>query len=711
MKTLLLSASVLAFQNVSVAAAQEADAPPPPPEREEIVITGHYIEGLDLLAGTSAIEGAELQREMSTQIGETLVKLPGVSATSFSPGASRPVLRGYQGTRIRVLNDGLGSIDVSNTSADHAVTIDPLTAERIEVLRGPAVLLFGSEAIGGAVNVIDHRIPRSRPDGGIHLDYIGRYSSADEGVGVGGALDLALGDDFVFHIDGSHSTSDDLEVGGYVVSEPLRAELFELYEEALDEGELEEAEEALEAANLRDVLPNSKTRQSSAGAGFSYLGDRFEFGASASLFDTRYGVPGRPGAEHHHGEEEEDHGDEDHDEDEHGEEEGEAPVSIDMLQKRLDFRGRVYLDGFLDRIDARFAYADYEHTEFEGAEVGTVFLSDGLEGRIEFHQADRDGWGGVSGAQYYERDLEAIGAEAFVPPHKTSQWGLFTRQEYEPGAFGVEGAIRVEGTEVTSDPLNFSRDFTALSGAVGAHYKVTPDFRIGANMSRTSRAPSGEELLSDGPHIATQAFEIGDPTLENEKAWGGELYARYEGPRAAASLTLWCNKFDGFIYNFDTGVEEDELPVFLYDQQDADWWGIEFEAGATLVERDGFALKADAVVDYVRATLDDSNPVPRIPPFSVNGGLGAEVGDFNLRIEAEYAAEQDRVAEFENPTDDHLLVGASIGWRFRGRDNESLILLSADNIFDVDARRHASYTKDFVPLAGRNIKLSTRFSF
>ena len=710
MHVLLLSASVLAFQNVTVTDDQDASAAQP--ERDEIIITGHYVEGLDLLAGTSTIEGIQLQREMTTQIGETLVKLPGVSATSFAPGASRPVLRGYQGTRIRVLNDGLGAIDVSNTSADHAVTIDPLTAERVEVLRGPAVLLFGSEAIGGAVNVIDHRLPRSRPEGGFHADYLARYSSADEGVGAAGAIDLSLGENFVFHADGSYSTTDNLSIGDYVVSQPLRAELFELYDEAIEEGELEEAEEALEAANRRGVLPNSKTRQGSAGVGLSYLGDKFEFGVSASLFDTRYGVPGRPGAEHHHGEEEEEHGDEDHDEEGHGEEEeGDVPVSIDMLQKRLDFRGRVYLDGFLDRIDARFAVADYEHTEFEGDEVGTLFLSEGVEGRIEFHQEAREGWGGVTGAQYYRRDLEAIGAEAFVPPHQTSQWGLFTRQEYEPGAFGVEAAVRVEGTEVTSDVLGFDRNFTSLSGAVGAHYALTPDFRIGANLSRTTRAPSGEELLSDGPHIATQAFEIGDPTLENEKAWGGELYARYEGPRAAAAVTLWANKFDGFIYNFATGEEEDELPIFLYDQQDADWWGIEVEASATLLQRDDFSLKADAVFDYVRATLDDGNPVPRIPPLGINGGLEASVGDFDVRVEAEYAAEQDRVAEFETATDDHVLVGASLGWRFRGRDNESLILLSANNIFDVDARRHASYTKDFVPLAGRDIRLSARFSF
>ena len=322
---------------------------------EEIVVTGHLVRELDLLAGKSVMSGAELQRELRPQLGDTLVRLPGVSATSFSPGASRPVLRGFQGERVRVLTDGIGSIDVSNTSADHAVTIDPLTAERIEVLRGPAVLLFGGQAIGGAVNVVDRRIPRIVPENGYHVDVVGLLGSAADERSLGGSVDFALGGGLVAHLDGSARKTDDLRVGGYVLSPELRAEQFEIAEEEFEEGHVEEAKEALELANLRGKIPNSATEQKTAGAGLALIRDRFNIGASVSVFDTKYGVPMRPGAAH--GDEEEE-GEEGH---------GEAPVSIDLRQVRGDFRGQYeFGGGFFDNVQLRIGAADYEHTEFEG---------------------------------------------------------------------------------------------------------------------------------------------------------------------------------------------------------------------------------------------------------------------------------------------------------------------------------------------------------
>ena len=355
---------------------------------EEIVVTGHLIREVDLLAGKSVLSGAELQRELRPQIGDTLAKLPGVSATSFSPGASRPVLRGFQGERIRVLTDGIGSIDVSNTSADHAVTIDPLTAERMEVLRGPAVLLFGGQAIGGAVNVVDRRIPRVVPEEGYHVDLIGAFASAADERSIGGAADVAAGGGVVLHLDASARKTGDLRAGGYVLSPELRAEQLEIAEEELDEGHLEEAEEALELANLRGKIPNSATEQKTVGAGVALIRDRFNVGASVGLFDSNYGVPARPGAEHHNEGEE---GEEGH---------GAEPVSIDLRQVRGDLRGEYKFDGgFLDRVRLRIGAADYEHTEFEGEEVGTVFKSNGVEGRLEFVQRDRSGWRGATGAQ------------------------------------------------------------------------------------------------------------------------------------------------------------------------------------------------------------------------------------------------------------------------------------------------------------------------
>ncbi|HEU4705085.1 MAG TPA: TonB-dependent receptor, partial [Sphingomicrobium sp.] len=584
--------------------------------------------------------------------------------------------------------------------------IDPLTAERMEVLRGPAVLLFGGQAIGGAVNVIDRRIPRSVPKEGHHFDVIAGLASAADERSVGGAVDIAAGGGLVLHADASLRKSDDLRAGGYVLSPDLRAEQFEIAAEELDEGHPQEAEEALELADLRGEIPNSATEQKSAGLGAALIRDRFNIGASVSLFDSQYGVPMRPGAEHHHGEEggeEEEAGEEEH---------GAAPVSIDLRQLRADLRGEYKFDsGFLDGIRLRVGAADYEHTEFEGEEVGTVFKSSGLEGRLELVQRDRDGWRGATGAQYFRRDFKAVGAEAFLPPNKTSQAGLFTLQEFEIGPFGAEASARVERTRADAHTLDIERDFTALSAAAGASYALAEHVEAGVNLSRTERAPSAEELFSNGPHIATQAFEVGNPDLKKERSLGAEAYFRIDRRAFELSLTAFANWFDDFIYESATGEERDELPVFQYFQRDATYYGFEAEVTRHLFDAGGFRIVGDAVADYVRATVKGVGPVPRIPPLRLLGGLEAQSDRLDARAEVEWVGDQDRVADFETPTDGHTLVNASLAWRPWGKARETSLVLSANNIFDADARRHASFTKGFVPMAGRDIRLSARFSF
>ena len=713
---LLLASSILAAPAWAQepAPAQEGEpgqvqpavtAPAPPAEgsvhdhADEIVVTG-YVRELDILAGKSVISGEELQRDVRMQIGESLTRLPGVSATSFSPGASRPVLRGFQGERVRVLTDGIGSIDVSNTSADHAVTIDPLTAERIEVLRGPAVLLFGSQASGGAVNVIDRRIPRRKPDP-YHVDLIGALGSAADERSVGAAVDVSLGGNFVLHADGSYRKTEDLRTGGYVLSPELRAEQLEIAEEELEEGHAEEAGEALALARMRGKIPNSHAEQKSGGVGLAYIGDRFSLGVSVSRFESDYGVPMRPGAAHGHGGEE---GEE--------EEHGEAPVTIDLGQTRLDLRGEYEFDsGFLDRIRLRLGSADYKHTEFEGEEVGTVFKNKGAEGRLELVQRDRNGWRGASGLQYFRRDFKAIGAEAFLPPNESSQLGLFTVQEFTLGKVGMELAGRFEQSDLEEKVARIDRNFSTFSLAAGGFVEPAPRVKVGANISRTERAPSAEELFSNGPHIATQAFELGNPDLKKEKAVGAEAYVRVERDRFEVNATAFATWFEDFIYQDETGEEEDGLPVFQYFQRGARFTGFELEASAKLFETAGFAFVADGVADYVRASLKGAGPVPRIPPLRLLGGIEAQSETLDGRIEVEWAADQDRVTDHETPTEGFTLVNASLAWRPWGKAREASLQLSANNILDVEARRHASFTKDFVPLAGRDIRLSARFSF
>jgi iron complex outermembrane receptor protein len=688
---------------------QPSETPPtaagPHHEDEEIVIIAPYLRELDLLAGKSVMTGEQLQREMKAQIGDTLVKLPGVSATGFTPGASRPVLRGFQGERVRVLTDGIGSIDVSNTSADHAVTIDPLTAERVEVLRGPAVLLFGSQASGGVVNVVDHRIPRRLPEGRAHLDLIGGYGTAADDRSLGSALDVALGGGFVLHADASWRKTGDLRTGGYILSPSLRAEQLEIAEEELEEGHAEEAAEALALAGDRGKIPNSAVEQKSYGLGLSGISDNLSLGFSIGRFESDYGVPTRPGAGHGHGEEGE--------EGEGGEEEhGEAPVTIGLKQTRLDMRGEYRFDsGPFDALRLRAGMAEYEHTEFEGDEVGTVFESDGFESRLELSQRERGGWRGASGVQYFRRDLTAIGEEAFVPPNRSSQFGLFTLQELALGRFGIEGGARYERTEQRDRANDIERDFDTVSLAGGAFFEPVERMKLGLNLSRTARAPSAEELFSFGPHIATQAFEVGNPDLKTEKSVGAEAYFRVEKPSWSFSATAFATWFDDFIYQDDTGEVEDGLPVFPYFQRDATFTGIELEASARLFEAGGFKFVADGVGDYVRASLKGGGPVPRIPPLRLLGGIEAQSDKLDGRLEVEWTDRQERTATFETETDGYTMVNALVAWRPWGKSREASLTLSANNIFDVEGRRHASFTKDFVPLAGRDIRVGARFAF
>ncbi|WP_370031703.1 TonB-dependent receptor [Qipengyuania mesophila] len=667
----------------------------------KIVVTASGLKQLDLLAGTDVIEGPELQQNLAGQVGEVLVSIPGVTASGFAPGASRPVLRGFSGERVKVLVDGIGAIDVSNTSVDHAVSIDPLTAERIEVLRGPAVLLYGSQAIGGAVNVIDKRIPRRMTDEPVHVDAIVRADTATDLREFGASADVPIGSSVVAHVDGSLRESGDLEIPGFAVAPALRTALLAEADEEAEEGHLDEAEELREAADQRGFVPNTSTETWTANAGLALFKGDSTFGVSVGVYDTNYGIPGRPGAGHAHG-----------DEGEAGEEEGEVPVSIALRQYRADFRGDIDLgDGFFDRLKLRAGYSDYTHTEFEGDEVGTVFDVGGIEARAELVQNELGRWRGSWGLQYMARDFDAFGAEAYVAPNRTEQTALFALQEYGNGPFQVEGALRYEMTDVDSVPLGLSRSFDTLSGAIGLAYDGPRALRAGINLSRVARAPSAEELFANGPHIATQAFEIGNPDLTVERAWGAELFARGKVGDLEFNLAAFKNWFDDYMYLVETGAEEDGLPVFHYLQQDATYAGLEGEVRYTFLDTGSLNLTADLRAEYVRAKLSDGTNVPRIPPLGLMGALEVAAGRFDVRGEVEWFADQKRTAPFETATDGYTMVNASVTWHpLRGNDGITLVL-KADNIFDVTGRRHASITKDFVPLAGRNISASLRASF
>jgi iron complex outermembrane receptor protein len=655
-------------------------------DNQEIVITGFRRQRGDVLSGTSVVTAEELTRELRPTIGETLARQPGVSATSFGPNASRPVLRGFQGERVRVLTDGIGSLDASSTSADHAVAINPLTAERIEVLRGPAALLFGSAAVGGVVNVIDARIPRRVPNEPAHVEGLATYGSAANERSINGTVDMPIAGKFVFHLDGNYSKTDDLEIGGFVLSRDRRAEAA-----ASPDPEIR----AL--ADLRGRLPNSAGRTFDVAAGAAYVSGENNAGLSYNRYDSLYGIPVRyslqPGVEAER-------------------------TRIDIKQDRFD--GRLELDlgsGFLDNVRFRGGYADYRHNEIEeSGEVGTTFLNKGLEGRLEFVQSTRNGWGGGFGAQYFQRKFDVIGEEKFLPRNKTQQLGLFTVQTFDLGSVRAEAGARYEHTIVRAEQdldlgtPRLKRSFDAFSASAGASYALGSGVRVGLNASHAQRAPSAEELFANGPHAGTQAFEAGNPDLRLEKSTGLEGTLRATGNGYSFGASVYHSWFKNYIYQQLTGATLAELPVFQNRQNDARYYGFELEGSMRLASVAGFDLVADTVLDYVRATIDSEGPAPRIPPFRVLGGVEAQSEDVQARIEVERVSKQDRLADFETRTSGYTMVNASVSFK-PFKDNASSILLSANNIFDVDARRHASFLKDFAPLAGRDLRVTARVAF
>jgi iron complex outermembrane receptor protein len=652
--------------------------------------------GDELARPLSVLEGTELLAALEPTLGETLAKQPGVSSTYFGPGASRPVIRGQGGDRVRVLDNGLGTGDVSTTSPDHALALDPLAAERVEIVRGPATLLYGSGAVGGVVNVLDDAIPDYLPEERLTGSLTLRVGTAAEERAGSAELAGSLGR-FAWHADLSRRESDDVEIPGYAESAALRAE------EAA-EGEGEEQEQAF------GVLPNSAVETESGRFGLSWVGERGFLGVSYARFDTLYGVPGHA-HEHAAGEE---HGGEEHEGEEHEGEEEEAPVRIDLAQERLDVRGEWGLSrGLLRGLELRFGSVDYEHVELEGDEVGTRFTTESREARLEARHRDFGTLTGVWGAQWSEREFVALGEEAFVPANDASTRALFAFEEVVSGALTWQFGARYEEIDFdVADPALPDRSFGGLSGSAGVVWKVREPLGLMASIARSVTAPNAEALYSNGPHVATRVFEVGDPTLGEETSLNAEVGVRGEAGRFRGELTLFRNDVDDFVYEAFTGDEEDGLPVVAFRQDDARFTGFEAQGHVELYHAGESHLELDLSLDSVRAELRRSGePLPRIPPLRYGAGLTWRSDRWSASADVRRVEEQERVAPFETATDGYTMVGATLGWRFFVGDTVHDLLLSGVNLGDEEARVHASYLKELAPLPGRDVRLTYRVSF
>lgn len=650
---------------------------------EEVVVTANPLRSTALELAQSAIvlAGDDLARSVGASLGESLAAQPGVTASYFGPKASRPIIRGLSGERVLMLIDGVSALDVSNLSPDHSVSVEPLLADQIEILKGPTTLLYGSGAVGGVVNTVDGRIPMRRDrgplEGGLEL----RADTASEERSVAGRLDGVVGS-FAWHVDGYSRDTDDIEIPGYDWSKALIAE-------ELAEGEPVEA--------TRGIVPNTDSESEGLTAGFAWIGERSLVGFSWGRAETNYGLPG-PGG-HAHGEEEE----------APGELEEEA-VRIDQAADRYDFKAEWReLGGLVDSVTLRAAWTDYEHEELEGSEVGTRFGQTGLDTRLHLGHRALAGWSGTLGLQYTDLDLEAVGAEAYIPPSQTTGLAAFLVEQQRFGDWTVDFGARVERQEV--DVATAARDYDdqAFSAAVGLLWDLNPELTLALHLTRSERHPQAAELYSDGPHLAVARYEVGDETLGTESANTVDLGLRRTGD-VSWRASVFYSDFGDYIFPLATGAEQDGLPVFVYHQRDARFYGAEGEVELPVWRGRDRGVNAHFGADYVRGRLEGGGNLPQMPPLRVTAALEYDAGPLHSVLGIAWYDRQDKLAANELPTDSYTLVDFEVSYRWERWQPGVLLFLKAGNLLDEDARRHSSPLKDYVPLPGRSLLLGVRFA-
>ncbi len=684
------------------------------------------------LAGTAeslarpveVLSGEELDRLKAATLGDTVGKLPGVQTSYFGPGVGRPIIRGQEGPRVQVLSNGVANTDASTVSADHGTSVEPFLADQIEVLKGPATLLFGSGAIGGAVNVVDGRIASELPDRSLsgRAELRGNTLNGERS----GMFRLdGVNRDWVLHVDGLVRNGDDYRIPGVAQLEHHDGDGHD------DHDHDHEAD-----TQRRGRLDNSSIRTHAGGVGATWLGEGAWFGLAASTYRSNYGIP--DGA-HVHTDDDHDH-DHDHDDDHgHDAEAGDHHVRVDMVQNRLDLKTGIRDPlPVLKNINLRAAYTDYEHVELEDGSASTRFSNRGLEGRLEAVQQELGGWNGAFGLQFSRSDFGAMGDEAFVPDTDTDSLGLFVLQEKRFGPVKLEVGGRHERVRLTPDETLPRRSFNATNLSAAGIWAVTPavDLRFGVDSSE--RAPTNEELYAAGPHVATRSLEIGDAGLRTERGHRVELGVHTHTDRLDVQASVYQTRFSDFIYLADTGVAEDALPVRLWTQQDATFRGVEAEALLHLVDG-GSSGDWDLRLfgDHVHARLDGSGAraadvavphgdhahhytvelangghLPRIAPTRFGADLRWSREGWRASLGAVRYSAQDNVAADEAPSPGYTLVDAHLAYRWdRSGANSFELFLDGSNLTNREVRPHTSLLRDYAPLPGRGVAFGLRAWF
>ena len=691
-KTRPLALALVATIFPWLSAQAAADEAPVLLDKVTVEATPFKRDADELVQPVDVLSGKELERKRKATLGELLEGELGVSTSDFGPGVGRPIIRGQGGPRVLVLDNGLSTMDAASVSNDHAVTLDPQHATQVEIIKGPATLIYGSSASAGVVNVVDERLPeRVTP-------------------GVGGSAGFTYGDN-------ANERNAHVDVDYGVGQTQFHADFANR-----DTGRFEiPGNSARDGSGEQGKIPNSAVESTSGDVSVTRVGERGFIGASVSLFETKYGIP------------------------------AEEQAFIDMAQVRFDVKGKLLnpLPGF-EALRLRLGVNDYQHTEFEAPGVaGTKFKNDEQELRLEAQHKSIGLFHGVVGLQVTNRDFEAVGDEAFIPPVNTRQIGLFAVEELRYSWGRLEGGVRIETVEHDPETQTGlpSRDETPISLSAGVLFELSPEYHLRLSLARSERAPTAEEFFAFGPHLATATFERGDLSVGKETVNSIEIGIDKHKGRFTFSANAYYQATDDYINlanvdcNADAGdaatcnpdgaadfvtpegtfvadpeateaAGEAALQLADYQQADASFTGVEAEAKYKFLTTGPLKLTGRVFGDLVRAALQDGGDLPRITPPRV--GFGFELSQAKTQFNLDYTRvqRQDHISALETETAGYSLLSADLSQGFAvGSESEATVFLRGRNLLDEEARRHTSFLKEVYPIAGRSVFVGLNLKF
>ncbi|NOT11234.1 MAG: TonB-dependent receptor [Methylococcaceae bacterium] len=643
-------------------------------ELDEVVVTAPLQDKVtESAVPVTVLSDEELRLKVGHSIGETLKGELGITSQSFGPGVGTPVIRGQSGPRVRVLANGIGSNDVSAISPDHATSIEPLLAERIEVLRGPATLLYGSGAIGGVVNVIDNRIQDKLPDRLLGGAFEQRFDSAsDESSTVlkieGGKSNLA------YHLDGFYRDRNNLDIGG----------------SAIDVNAAQVSDPTLNVIqNTKGYIDNSSAHAISGSAGVSLVGDPGFAGISINRLENNYGIaPDGSDAE---------------------------TVRIDLKQSKYDFKSEMKKPfSFTDSLRMKLGYTDYQHTEIADGEPGAFFTNKTYESRLELTHNPLGIFRGLVGFQAIASDYAAIDkstGEAIVPQTQSQSYSVFTVEAFTIGAFASQLGVRVENTSLDPQGLS-SLSYTPVSASASSLWRMNDSNSLNLAITRSQRAPQVQELLTNGFHDATRSFERGNINLQVETSYNLDLGYKFKSDWVRVQLDLFHNWAGDYIYQQRNGEFIEGVPVLESRQADATFMGYESKLVFPLIENHYGLVDLTLFSDFTRGQFVNGSDVPRMPPLRFGFQIDHIKGNWNTNLRLTRGEDQTHSGENDTATAGYLLL--SLGTQYQILDlhgADVMVFAKANNLLDENIRNSTSYMRNFAPEPGRGAEIGLRVNY